>query len=82
MEPGNETKVRSFKECGKLTGQAYIVLGNRMIRLAFSMIRNQTLYRTNHENYVLVKELSKLLRSANLKHFYEIHVSSNHCQTA
>jgi transposase len=54
----------------------YSALGNRMIRLAFSMIRNHTLYLTDQENYVLVSEISKKLRAPNLKRFYEIHVSS------
>ncbi|WP_147536298.1 transposase, partial [Bacillus marasmi] len=80
--PEMKQRYVAFKERGKLPGQAYIALGNRMIRLAFSMIRNHTLYRTNQENYVLVKEISKKLRAANVKRFYEIHVSSNVCLSA
>jgi transposase len=72
----------ALKERGKLPGQAYIALGNRMIRLAFSMIKNHTLYRTDQENYVLVDVISKKLRSANVKRFYEVHVSLDLCQSA
>ena len=38
-------KYDALKARGKHPGQAYIALGNRMIRLAFSMIKNQSLYR-------------------------------------
>jgi transposase len=62
--------------------KAFIALGKQMIRLAFSMIRNHTLYRTNQENYVLVDVLGNKLRVANLQRFYEIHVSSNLFQSA
>ncbi|WP_026574336.1 IS110 family transposase [Bacillus sp. UNC438CL73TsuS30] len=79
-----EMKLRylALKDRGKHTRQAYVALGNRMIRLAFSMIRNHSLYRTNQENYVLVSEISKKLRAPNVKRFYELHVSSNLCLSA
>lgn len=80
--PEMKQRYKAFKERGKLTGQAYIALGNRMIRLAFSMIRNHTLYHTDQENYVLVDEISKKLRAANTKRFYEVHVLSNACLSA
>ncbi|MEQ2468711.1 IS110 family transposase, partial [Niallia sp. CLA-SR-H024] len=80
--PEMKQRYKAFKERGKLTGQAYIALGNRMIRLAFSMIRNHTLYHTDQENYVLVDEISKKLRVANTKRFYEVHVLSNTCLSA
>lgn len=38
------------------------------------MIRNHTLYRTDQENYVLKDVLTKKLRAANVKRFYENHV--------
>ncbi|WP_415803227.1 hypothetical protein [Cytobacillus oceanisediminis] len=52
-------------------------MGNRMIRLAFSMIRKQTLYQTNQENYVLLTELRKKLRAANVQLFYDRYVLAN-----
>ncbi|WP_338448430.1 IS110 family transposase [Niallia oryzisoli] len=80
--PEMKQKYLALKERGKHYRQAYVALGNRMIRLAFSMIRKKTLYRTDQENYVLLNELSKKLRSANLKKFYELHVSSTQCLSA
>lgn len=75
-------RYQAFKERGKHPRQAYIALGNRMIRLAFSMIRHQALYRTNQENYILYDELYKKLHTANLRHFYEKFVSAQTYQSA
>lgn len=72
----------ALKDRGKYYKQAYIALGNRMIRLAFSMIRNQTLYRTNDPNYILYNEIDKKLRKKNLKAFYEKYVASTDGQCA
>lgn len=72
--PEMKQRYNALKERGKTANQAYIAIGNRMIRLAFSMIRNHTLYRTDHENYVLKNVLTSKLRSANVKRFYEKHV--------
>jgi transposase len=80
--PQMKLRYLALKDRGKHTRQAYVALGNRMIRLAFSMIRNHSLYRTNQENYVLVSEISKKLRAPNVKRFYELHVSSNLCLSA
>jgi len=80
--PEMKQKYLAFKERGKHPRQAYVALGNRMIRLAFSMIRNQTLYRTDQPNYVLFDELSKKLRMPNVKRFYSNFVSSTVCQSA
>lgn len=65
----------ALKDRGKHTNQAYIALGNRMIRLAFAMIKNQSLYRTNNEKYVLYHELKKKLRKSNVELFYKRYVS-------
>lgn len=74
--PDMKKKYLGLKERGKHPGQAYIALGNRMIRLAFSMIKQQTLYRTNHKNYTLLDQISKKLHVKNVKLFYEQFVSS------
>lgn len=79
--PEMHRKYVALIERGKHTRQAYVALGNRMIRLAFSMIRHQTLYRTDQENYVLFNELSKKVHRANVKRFYENFVQSKN-QTA
>lgn len=75
-------KYLALKERGKHYRQAYVALGNRMIRLAFSMIRHHTLYQTNQDNYVLKDEVGKKLRSDNVKRFFELYVSSKHCLSA
>jgi len=69
--PEMRERYLALKDKGKHTKQAYVAIGNRMIRLAFSMIRHQTLYRTNQEGYVLVDILSNKLRSANVNKFFE-----------
>lgn len=74
--PEMKQKYLAFKERGKHPGQAYIALGNRMIRLAFSMIKHQSLYQTNQPNYVLIDEITKKIHSPNVKRFYEKFVVS------
>jgi len=74
--PEMKQRYQAFKERGKHTNQAYIALGNRMIRLAFSMIKKQTLYQTDQENYGLLDELKKKLHSANVQRFYDRYVLS------
>lgn len=74
--PEMKRRYQALKARGKYTGQAYIALGNRMIRLAFSMIKNQTLYRTDQENYVLLKEIDKKLYKANVERFYDRYILS------
>jgi transposase len=73
--PEMKEKYLDLKGRGKHPRQAYIALGNRMIRLAFSMIRHQTLYRTNQPNYVLFDEISKKVHMPNVKQFFEKFVS-------
>jgi transposase len=80
--PDMKQRYLAFKEKGKYSGQAYIALGNRMIRLAFSMIKNQTLYHTDQQNYTLFDQVNKKLRSSNVKLFYEKFVSKEICQSA
>lgn len=69
--PEMNKRYLGLKERGKHTRQAYIALGNQMIRLAFSMIRHQALYRTDQKNYMLLNELQKKLHSQSIKRFYE-----------
>ncbi|NUH83314.1 IS110 family transposase, partial [Bacillus firmus] len=80
--PALKEKYIALKERGKHPNQAYIAIGNRMIRLAFSMIKNQTLYQTNQENYVLLTELKKKLRAANVQLFYDRYVLLNALSSA
>lgn len=69
--PEMHEKYLALKGRGKYTNQAYIALGNRMIRLAFSMIMHQTLYHTTHESYCLRDQIRKKLSTANARQFYE-----------
>ena len=80
--PEMKQKYIALKERGKHPRQAYIALGNRMIRLAFSMIKHQTLYRTDQSNYVLFDQINKKLHSTNVTRFYEKFVSKEICQSA
>ncbi|MEH7321813.1 IS110 family transposase, partial [Cytobacillus firmus] len=80
--PALKEKYLALKERGKHPNQAYIAIGNKMIRLAFSMIKNQTLYQTNQENYVLLTELKKKLRAANVQLFYDRYVLANALSSA
>lgn len=80
--PEMKQRYLEMKNRGKHPRQAYVALGNRMIRLAFSMICHQSLYRTDHENYVLVEVISNKLRSANVKKFFEKFVSPELNQSA
>ncbi|MCL6574036.1 MAG: IS110 family transposase, partial [Bacillus sp. (in: Bacteria)] len=68
--PAMKQKYLALKERGKHPRQAYVALGNRMIRIAFSMIRHQKLYYTDQETYVLLDEISKKLNMPNVKLFY------------
>ncbi|MFD2616522.1 transposase [Terrilactibacillus laevilacticus] len=69
--PEMKKRYLELKERGKHPRQAYVALGNRMIRLAFAMIRNQTLYQTSREDYVLLNELKKKLHKHSVKRFYD-----------
>ncbi|GGM43685.1 hypothetical protein GCM10011351_32110 [Paraliobacillus quinghaiensis] len=75
--PEMKIRYQCLRERGKYCGQAYIALGNRMIRLAFSMIKNQNLYRTENQSYVLANEISKKIHSVNCKKFYDRYVLSD-----
>jgi transposase len=80
--PEMKQRYEALKARGKHHRQAYIALGNRMIRLAFSMIKYQTLYRTEQENYTLHDQLSKKLYSRNVKYFYEKFVAPDNYLSA
>lgn len=75
--PDMKQKYLALLDRGKKPRQAYIAIGNRMIRLAFSMIKHQTLYRTEDENYTLSNQISKKLYVKNAKLFYEKFVLSD-----
>ncbi|MED1603544.1 IS110 family transposase [Alkalihalophilus marmarensis] len=65
----------ALKDRGKHTRQAYIAIGNRMLRLAYSMIKKRTLYLSKEPKYTLIDELKKKVHSKYVKRFYEKHVA-------
>jgi transposase len=54
---------RRLKERGKLTGQAYIAVGNRLLRIAYAMRKNQILYHSKQPDYALQKVIAGKLRN-------------------
>lgn len=69
--PEMEQRYLALKDRGKMPSQAFIALGNRMIRLAFSRIKHQILYRAYYPDYVLLDQINKKLHAVNAKQFYE-----------
>ncbi|MEK4023913.1 IS110 family transposase [Sporosarcina sp. FSL W7-1283] len=61
--PERNARYRRMKEQGKLTGQAYIAIGNRIVRLAYAMRKHQTLYQSTCPDYVLQKVIAGKLRN-------------------
>lgn len=63
FNPEMNEHYQRMKERGKLTGQAYIAIGNRVLRLAYAMRKHQTLYRSLAPDYVLQKTIAGKLRN-------------------
>lgn len=63
MNPEMNAHYRRLKERGKLTGQAYIALGNRILRMTYAMRKQQTLYRSQHPDYTLQRVIAGKLRN-------------------
>lgn len=61
--PDMNAHYRKMKEKGKLTGQAYIAIGNRIVRLAYAMRKHQTLYQSTYPDYILQKVIAGKLRN-------------------
>jgi len=61
--PEMNAHYRRLKERGKLTGQAYIALGNRILRMAYAMRKQQTLYLSQQSEYTLQKVIAGKLRN-------------------
>ncbi|WP_303966703.1 IS110 family transposase [Sporosarcina ureae] len=61
--PDMNARYRKMKEQGKLTGQAYIAIGNRIVRLAYAMRKHQTLYQSTCPDYILQKVIAGKLRT-------------------
>lgn len=61
--PEMNARYQQMKEQGKLTGQAYIALGNRILRLAYAMRKHQSLYQSTNPDYVLLTVIAGKLRN-------------------
>lgn len=61
--PDMNARYRKMKEQGKLTGQAYIAIGNRIVRLAYAMRKHQALYQSTCSDYILQKVIAGKLRN-------------------
>ncbi len=63
FNPEMNAHYQRLKERGKLTGQAFIAIGNRILRLAYAMRKQQTLYQSQQPDYVLQKVIAGKLRN-------------------
>ncbi|WP_233190954.1 IS110 family transposase [Sporosarcina sp. P19] len=61
--PEMNARYQQMKEQGKLSGQAYIALGNRILRLAYAMRKHQSLYQSTNPDYVLLTVIAGKLRN-------------------
>jgi hypothetical protein len=61
-----------LRERGKHQRKAYIALGNKFIRIAFSMLKNRTVYETKDESYEYLKIMKEKLRHTKMKDFYRL----------
>ena len=55
QNPDMKIRYLAMKDKGKKAGQAYIALGNRILRIAFAMIKDQQLYKSSQPDYCLRK---------------------------
>ena len=68
--PEMNVHYKKVKERGKLTGQAYIAIGNRVLRIAYAMRKHQKLYQSQQPDYVLQQVISAKLNKPKQLQFY------------
>jgi len=69
--PEMNAHYKKLKGRGKLTGQAYIAIGNRVLRIAYAMRKHQELYQSQQPDYVLHQVIAgKLLNKPKQMQFY------------
>lgn len=61
-----------LRDRGKHQRKAYIALGNKFIRIAFSMLKNRIVYETKDESYEYLKMMKEKLRHTKMKDFYQL----------
>lgn len=68
----------ALKEKGKKTRQAYIANGNRMLRIAFAMLKRGELYQSKNPNYCLKSQIERKLSTKKARsQFYVNYVVSS-----
>lgn len=64
----------ALKDKGKKTRQAYIAIGNRLLRVAFAMIRDGKPYQSKSPGYSLTAQINNKITSKEMRQqFYEKH---------
>ena len=63
QNPEMKARYLVMKDKGKKPGQAYIALGNRILRIAFAMIKSQRLYKSSQRDYCLEKVIAGKLKN-------------------
>ena len=63
QNPAMQKKYKEMKARGKKTGQAYIALGNRLLRLAYAMMTKKQLYHSTKKEYCLQTVIAGKLRN-------------------
>lgn len=72
----------ALKDRGKKTRQAYIAIGNRVLRIAFAMLKKRDFYRSNELSYSLKTQIErKLSTKKSRQYFYLNHVIPNNLET-
>ena len=75
QNPDMKIRYMAMKDKGKKPGETYIALGNRILRIAFAMIKDQQLYNSSQPNYLLEKVIAGKLRNAQKRElFYQRYV--------
>ena len=63
QNPEMKGRYLAMKDKGKKPGEAYIALGNRILRIAFAMIKDQQLYKSSQPDYRIEKVIAAKLRN-------------------
>ena len=63
QNPAMQKKYKEMKARGKKTGQMYIALGNRLLRLAYAMMTKKQVYHSTKKEYCLQTVIASKLRN-------------------
>ncbi|MFJ8064746.1 transposase [Psychrobacillus sp. NPDC096426] len=61
QNPSMQKKYKEMKERGKKAGQMFIALGNRLLRLAYSMMTKKQVYHSTKKDYCLQSVIASKL---------------------